>query len=79
MGEPGVLSRAPATATVRVAQPSRLLTISRDALTRLFLRNPDVKLALDAGFGGDARSKILAGNLSVVVSSSGEKGRETGV
>lgn len=76
VGELGVLSQAPATATVKVSQQSRLFAISRAALSRVIVRNPDVKLALDAGFGGDARSKILAGNLSFPVPSSVEQEQE---
>jgi hypothetical protein len=62
VGELGVLSRAPATATVTVTAPTRAFTIDADALSALVARHPDLKLSLDAGIGADARRKILGAN-----------------
>jgi hypothetical protein len=62
VGELGVLSRAPATATVTVTAPMRAFTIEAGALAALVARNPDLKLSLDAGIGADARRKILGAN-----------------
>ena len=62
VGELGVLSRAPATATVTVTAPTRAFTIEAGPLAALVARYPDLKLSLDAGIGADARRKILGAN-----------------
>lgn len=62
VGELGVLSRAPATATVTVADPMRAFAIDAGPLAALVARHPDLKLSLDAGIGADARRKILGAN-----------------
>ena len=62
VGELGVLSRAPATATVTVTAPTRAFTIAAAPLAALVARHPDLKLSLDAGIGADARRKILGAN-----------------
>jgi CRP-like cAMP-binding protein len=62
VGELGVLSRAPATATVTVAEPVRAFTIGATPLSALVAKHPDLKLSLDAGIGADARRKILGAN-----------------
>jgi CRP-like cAMP-binding protein len=62
VGELGVLSRAPATATVTITAPTRAFTIEAGPLAALVARYPDLKLSLDAGIGADARRKILGAN-----------------
>lgn len=62
VGELGVLSRAPATATVTITAPARAFTIEAGPLAALVARYPDLKLSLDAGIGADARRKILGAN-----------------
>jgi CRP-like cAMP-binding protein len=62
VGELGVLTRAPATATVTVTQPTRAFAIQADILADLVARHPGLKLSLDAGVGADARRKILGAN-----------------
>jgi CRP-like cAMP-binding protein len=62
VGELGVLSRAPATATVTVTAPTRAFAIEAGPLAALVAKYPDLKLSLDAGIGADARRKILGAN-----------------
>jgi CRP-like cAMP-binding protein len=62
VGELGVLSRAPATATVTVTAPTRALAIDAGALAALVARHTDLMLSLDAGIGADARRKIVDAN-----------------
>jgi CRP-like cAMP-binding protein len=62
VGELGVLSREPATATVTVTAPTRAFSIDADALAALVARHPDLRLSLDAGIGADARRKIISAN-----------------
>lgn len=62
VGELGVLSREPATATVTVTAPTRAFVIDAGALATLVRRHPDLQLSLDAGIGADARRKILGAN-----------------
>jgi CRP-like cAMP-binding protein len=62
VGELGVLSRAPATATVTVTGPTRAFSIGANALAALVAKHPDLKLSLDAGIGADARRKIMGAN-----------------
>jgi CRP-like cAMP-binding protein len=62
VGELGVLSRAPATATVTVSAPTRAFTIPATALAALVAKHPDLRLSLDAGIGADARRKIVGAN-----------------
>ena len=62
VGELGILSRAPATATVTVTAPTRAFTIDAAPLAALVAKHPDLKLSLDAGIGADARRKILGAN-----------------
>jgi hypothetical protein len=62
VGELGILSRAPATATVTVTAPTRAFAIGAAPLAALVARCPDLRLSLDAGIGADARRKILGAN-----------------
>jgi CRP-like cAMP-binding protein len=62
VGELGVLSRAPATATVTVTAPTRAFVIAARPLAALVARHPDLRLSLDAGIGADARRKIMGAN-----------------
>jgi CRP-like cAMP-binding protein len=62
VGELGVLTRAPATATVTVTAPTRAFTIAAAPLAALVAKHPDLRLSLDAGIGADARRKILGAN-----------------
>jgi CRP-like cAMP-binding protein len=62
VGELGVLSREPATATVTVTAPTRAFQIDAGPLAQLVARHPDLRMSLDAGIGADARRKILGAN-----------------
>jgi CRP-like cAMP-binding protein len=62
VGELGVLSREPATATVTVTAPTRAFTIPAAPLAALVAKHSDLRLSLDAGIGADARRKILGAN-----------------
>lgn len=62
VGELGVLSGHPATATVTVTAPTRAFTIDAGALAALVAKRPDLRLSLDAGIGADARRKIVGAN-----------------
>ena len=62
VGELGVLSRVPATATVVVDEPARTFSVTSEALARLVEKFPDLRLALDAGIGRDVRAKLIGAN-----------------
>ncbi len=62
VGELGVLSRDPATATVIVTAPTRAFTIPAAPLAALVAKHSDLRLSLDAGIGADARRKIVGAN-----------------
>lgn len=62
VGELGILTREPATATVTVTAPTRAFQIDAGALAALVSRHRDLRLSLDAGIGADARHKIISAN-----------------
>lgn len=62
IGELGILSGRPATATTTVTEPVRALVFERDSLMRHLQRKPDLKLALQAGFKNNLREKLATAN-----------------
>jgi hypothetical protein len=58
VGEMTVLTGAPATATVVVEVPGRLLVIEAQALRSFLARNGDIQLELERTFAGDLRRKL---------------------
>ena len=62
VGELGIFSDQPATATAVAATPLRVLTFERRALMRAQRRQPDFRLALDAAFNRNLRHKLTAAN-----------------
>ena len=62
VGELGIFSDHPATATAIAATPLRVLTFERNALMRLQRREPEFRLALDAAFNANLRHKLTAAN-----------------
>ncbi|MEL7091908.1 MAG: cyclic nucleotide-binding domain-containing protein [Pseudomonadota bacterium] len=62
IGEMGCMASAPASATVRVNQPTRIFSVSSDALRRLVKRNPDLRPHLELAFSGNTRAKLMATN-----------------
>ena len=62
IGELGILSGKPATATTRTTSPVRALVFERDKLFRHLRSRPDLKLALQAAFKENLRSKLSIAN-----------------
>ena len=62
IGEMACMSSGPASATVRLTQPTRYFSISSDALRQLVRRNQDMGAHLDLAFSGNTRSKLVATN-----------------
>ncbi len=62
IGELGILSGKPATATTVTSAPVRALVFERDRLHKHLLRQPDLKLALQAAFKENLRSKLTLAN-----------------
>jgi CRP-like cAMP-binding protein len=62
IGELGILSGRPATASTTATTDLRALVFERDALMRHLLRKPDLKLALQAGFKNNLRHKLSTAN-----------------
>ena len=58
----GCMTSAPASATVRVNQPTRLFAISSDTLRHLVKRNADFGPHLEYAFSGNTRAKLMATN-----------------
>jgi CRP-like cAMP-binding protein len=56
------MTDGPATATVVTSTPSRILVFERALLTPLIRRQPEIKLALIAGFSNAAKSMLLRRN-----------------
>lgn len=59
VGEMTVLSGEPATATVIVVTPARLLTIGAQPLRDFLARNEDVRAEVERSFATDLRRKLL--------------------
>ena len=66
VGELGIFSDHPATATAVAATPLRVLTFERQALIRAQHREPEFRLALDAAFNTNLRHKLNAANKSTM-------------
>lgn len=62
IGEMACMTSGPASASVRLNQPTRYFRASSDALRRLVKRNPDIAPHLDLAFSGNIRSKLMATN-----------------
>ena len=62
VGELGIFSDHPATATAVAVTPLRVLAFERDALMRAQRREPALRLALDAAFNNNLRHKLTAAN-----------------
>jgi len=62
LGELSFLTDGPATATVVTTTPSRVLVFKRANLQPLIARQPDIKLALIAGFSNATKSTLLRRN-----------------
>lgn len=63
IGEMACMTSGPASASVRLNQPTRYFSASSNALRRLVKRNPDIAPHLDLAFSGNIRSKLLATNV----------------
>jgi hypothetical protein len=63
VGELGAVSGRPAIATVTVTAPTRLFTVPVEILRRMMAKSPDIRIALDAGIGAEARAKLMASNI----------------
>lgn len=62
IGELGILSGKPATATTVTSSPVRALVFERDKLLRHLRHEPDLKLALQAAFKENLRNKLTLAN-----------------
>ncbi|WP_299724408.1 cyclic nucleotide-binding domain-containing protein [uncultured Tateyamaria sp.] len=62
IGEMACMTSGPASASVRLNQPTRFFSAPSDALRRLVRRNPDIAPHLDLAFSGNIRSKLMATN-----------------
>jgi len=66
VGELGIFSDHPATATAVAATPLRVLTFERQALMRIQRRESALRLALDAAFNANLRHKLTTANRSAM-------------
>ena len=62
IGELGILSGRPATATTTATTDLRALVFKREALLRQLRRQPDLQIALQAGFKNNLRHKLSKAN-----------------
>lgn len=62
IGEMACMTSGPASATVRLNQPTRYFSVSSDALRRLVRRHFEIAAHLDVAFSGNVRSKLVATN-----------------
>jgi CRP-like cAMP-binding protein len=62
IGELGILSGKPATATTVTSSPVRALIFERDKLLQHLRHEPDLKLALQAAFKENLRNKLTLAN-----------------
>ena len=62
IGELGILSGKPATATTVTSSPVRALIFDRDKLLQHLRNEPDLKLALQAAFKENLRNKLTLAN-----------------
>ncbi|MGI1662479.1 cyclic nucleotide-binding domain-containing protein [Palleronia sp. KMU-117] len=63
VGELGVASGSPAIATVTLTEPGRIFAVPAEALRKLMAQAPEIRIALDAGIGAEARTKLIAANV----------------
>ncbi|MEX3010113.1 cyclic nucleotide-binding domain-containing protein [Hoeflea sp. TYP-13] len=62
VGELGILSGRPATATTTATSDLRALVFKRESLLKHLQRKPDIKIALQAGFKNNLRQKLAKAN-----------------
>lgn len=62
VGEMNVLAGGDASATVRIASPSRLFVVSGASLRRLTARDPDFRILLENGMSRDTGRKLMRAN-----------------
>lgn len=62
IGELGATSKLPAIATVTVTVSSRVFVIPAPVLRELMTKTPEIRIALDAWIGSEARAKLIASN-----------------
>lgn len=62
IGEMACLAQGPASATVEINQPTRLFSISSEALNRMIRRNSEMGAHLEAAFSHNVREKLVATN-----------------
>ncbi|MEM6464483.1 MAG: cyclic nucleotide-binding domain-containing protein [Pseudomonadota bacterium] len=62
IGELGIISGRPATATTTATTELRALVFKRDKLMKHLQRQPDIKIALQAGFKNNLRHKLSKAN-----------------
>ncbi|PZQ95491.1 MAG: hypothetical protein DI533_19490 [Cereibacter sphaeroides] len=60
VGELTFATGGPATATVRLTEPSRLFLIGREELLAFLARNPDVTAEMERSIAGDLRAKLVS-------------------
>lgn len=65
IGEVGLLTGEPATATAISISPVRFIAFERDALKTLFQTDPDLEQALELGFKRELREKLIKANEAV--------------
>ena len=73
VGELSWQNNSPATATVIVAQPSRIFAIKAQALRQLTVTDGELRHALELGFSRDTKSKLLAANESLSSAGAGAR------
>jgi len=66
VGELGIFSDHPATATAVATTPLRVLMFERQALMRIQRREPEFRLALDAAFNTNLRHKLTSANKTAI-------------
>lgn len=71
VGELGAASGKPAIATVVTSGPAEIFTVPTPALRQLMARDPEIRIALDAGIGAGVRSKFIAANSRAVAAAGG--------
>lgn len=74
IGEMACMSKGPASATVRLTQPSRIFSVPADALIRLAKSNPELGAQIDFALAGNMRSKLVSTNALLHQALSGDAG-----
>ncbi len=62
VGEMSFVAGGPASATVTVVEPTRMLSWNKEDLRRLRMRRPSLRFALDAVIGADLSRKLRGGS-----------------